>query len=561
MATDDTSKSLFLQAVEQKIEEKEQMAAIISDETIEDWRVINGAYCHKDEIYRSCTALEVDARIPARNWEWAIDENGEVLMRNNKPQREKPSQTLMRRMDLRFSTLAFNPTEGETFSDTMPDGSTRRCYNTWRGVAEPPEPEQIVSPQFWIDLVNHVYPVTGILLIKSLAHLIQKPWESPQIHHILDGGQGAGKDFILDIAQWSISRQKLTADITVTDVTAPFQPWLKSICVNVNEFYVQGKPDKQMMNFFKSITTTPPMTISCNDKMEKAVQVTKVHRVYITTNHGGSFPRERDDRRWVMHTSRVTKESTRAVLDPYCGNDLRGYLKRGGYYAVYKYLSEFDLSNYEPKWYDDEVMAESDQGVLGYEQNIFLVEALNEMARRDNIEHAWWTPEAPNERDYWPDVVCREAFRGLSILSDENYEEDVDSFMSPRGGFASRKWEHYAKDLGYIVVRLPDGSRFSSNYGGKDCAVWARTVWVRLTDETMHMTMGSLRAMARQYVKDLNLKFVRTKHGWHDLSLTEVFAKLVEDVSTPLTQSKVKAALDRMNDTESVSDEESKGGF
>ena len=165
MATDDTSKSLFLQAVEQKTEEKETMASIISAETIEDWRVINGAYCHKDEIYRSCTALEVDARIPARNWEWAIDENGEVLMRNNKPQREKPSQTLMRRTDLRFSTLAFNPTEGETFTDTMPDGSSRRCYNTWRGVAEPPEPEHHVSAQFWIDLVNHVYPVTGILLI------------------------------------------------------------------------------------------------------------------------------------------------------------------------------------------------------------------------------------------------------------------------------------------------------------------------------------------------------------------------------------------------------------
>jgi hypothetical protein len=199
----------------------------------------------------------------------------------------------------------------------------------------------------WVDLVHKVYPTDADHIIKWFAHRRQRPGE--KINHGLVLGsqqQGIGKDTILEGVKRAIGPWNFK-EVLPTEMFEPFNPFVRCVILRVNEAKDMGEVSRfEFYEHTKSYLAAPPDVLPCNEKHIKQHYVLNCMGVVITTNHltdGIYLPAE--DRRHYVAWSDITKESFESNF----WNEMYKWYNDGGDRHVAAYLTELDISSFDPK--------------------------------------------------------------------------------------------------------------------------------------------------------------------------------------------------------------------
>lgn len=402
------------------------------------------------------TEKSVDASIPQTLWRVVVEEPpepepGAPARRGRPPQRRErlvpPSKDILRVENDQF-------VEGSTWWPGMPqivedwfiDGNGfrrsvgRRIYNQY---AEPPElPGGVASEAgLWIEHVKRLWPdpKEHEYFFDYCAHMLQSPEEKCNAAIVLSGTQGIGKDAALypiraAVGQWNVK------SIDPDQLFSAFQPWIQTLMLVINE--VRPTKDEfhasSMYNIMKPLIAAPPETLPMNDKHVKLRYVINVMRVFITTNDWMAMYIPPEDRRmFIMHSNLPQNWHLSRELPNYFV-ELFSWFESGGLANVAAWLRARDLSKFDPKG------------------------QVSKTAGWNAVAGTWEEPEdgvafalsALGE----PDVVFGSE---LASPNFDYYEDVLGMLKSPR------KIGHRMQRSGYVLVKNPDGDRWTFRENGK----------------------------------------------------------------------------------------------
>jgi hypothetical protein len=218
------------------------------------------------------------------------------------------------------------------------------CFNLYR----PPTIQLGDAAQAgpWIDHVRKVFSEHADHIICWLAQRVQQP--DVKINHalVLGGTQGIGKDTLLEpvkraIGQWNFE------EVSPQAMLRRFNAYLKSVILRISEARDLGDVNRyQFYDHLKAYTATPPDVLRVDEKHIREHAVLNCTGIIITTNHkaDGIFLPAEDRRHYVAWS-----DLTQADFSDDYWRGLWGWYEGGGYEHVAAYLSEFDLSAFDPK--------------------------------------------------------------------------------------------------------------------------------------------------------------------------------------------------------------------
>ena len=175
---------------------------------------------------------------------------------------------------------------------------------------------------------------------------MQRP--SEKINHalLLGGEQGIGKDTILEPIKHAVGPWNFH-EITPANLSGNFNGYVKSIVLRINEARDLGEANRfDFYDHTKIYAAAPPDVLRANEKYLREHYVFNVLGLILTTNHktdGIYLPAE--DRRHYVAWSTHTKEE----FSQQYWQELWGWYYTGGFEHVAAYLTELDLSAFDPK--------------------------------------------------------------------------------------------------------------------------------------------------------------------------------------------------------------------
>jgi len=229
-----------------------------------------------------------------------------------------------------------------TKSGAFPKKNT--CFNLCR----PPRIKLSNSrdAQFWLNHVHKVFGDGAEHIVKWLAHRVQRPQDKINHALVLGGNQGIGKDTLLEPVKRAVGPWNF-CEISPTQIMGRFNGFLKSVILRVSEARDLGDVNRfQFYDHMKAYTAAPPDVLRIDEKHLREHSIFNVCGVIITTNHkadGIYLPA--DDRRHFVAWSDVSKDD---FPESYW-NALWSWYANGGECHVAAYLTEFDLSSFNPK--------------------------------------------------------------------------------------------------------------------------------------------------------------------------------------------------------------------
>ena len=198
----------------------------------------------------------------------------------------------------------------------------------------------------WLDHVRRIYPDEADHSIAFLAHRVQRPEEKINHGLVLGGPQGIGKDTLLEPIKRAVGPWNF-AEVSPQQVLGRFNGFLKSVVLRISEAKDMGDVDRfKFYAHMKALMAAPPDVLRVDEKNLREHSVFNVCGVVMTTNHktdGIFLPA--DDRRHFVAWS----EKTKGDFIPAYWDELWKWYEREGYSHVAAYLSEFDLSDFNPK--------------------------------------------------------------------------------------------------------------------------------------------------------------------------------------------------------------------
>lgn len=218
------------------------------------------------------------------------------------------------------------------------------CFNLYRPATI--ERGDAAAAEHWIEHVHYVYPNEAEHIIRWMAHRVQHP--GAKINHalVLGGQQGIGKDTLLEPIKYAVGPWNFQ-EVSPVQLLGRFNGFVKSVILRVSEARDLGDVDRYgFYEHLKVYTASPPDVLRCDEKNLREYSVLNVCGVVITTNHktdGIYLPA--DDRRHFVAWSDLTL----ADFTPAYWNDLYRWYAAGGYGHVAAYLSELDISDFDPK--------------------------------------------------------------------------------------------------------------------------------------------------------------------------------------------------------------------
>src|SRR5262249_45795514 len=175
---------------------------------------------------------------------------------------------------------------------------------------------------------------------------VQRPDEKPNHALVLGGGQGIGKDTILEPLKHAVGRWNFI-EINPGQMLGRFNGFGKAVVLRINEARDLGDSDRfKFYDHSKAYLASPPDVLRVDEKYTREFYVPNKMGVVITTNHktnGLYLPP--DDRRHFVAFSPAKKED----FDNAYWNDIWNWYETGGFDAVAHYLAELDISDFDPK--------------------------------------------------------------------------------------------------------------------------------------------------------------------------------------------------------------------
>ncbi len=198
----------------------------------------------------------------------------------------------------------------------------------------------------WVEHLRHVFPAEHEHIVRWLAHRVQRPGEKINHALMLGGGQGIGKDSILEPVKHAIGAWNF-CEVSPPQLLGRFNGFVKSVILRMSEARDLGDVDRYgLYEHTKTLTAAPPDVLRVDEKNLREYAVMNVCGVIITTNHVDGIYLPPDDRRHFVAWSELAKEQ----FPPTYWRDLyHWYQHEGGIGHVAAYLRELDLTGFDPK--------------------------------------------------------------------------------------------------------------------------------------------------------------------------------------------------------------------
>lgn len=198
----------------------------------------------------------------------------------------------------------------------------------------------------WRAHLERVFGAEAIHIARWLAHRVQRPDEKINHALLLGGGQGIGKDTILEPVKHAIGPWNFT-EVSPLQLLGRFNSFVKSVILRMSEARDLGDIDRYgLYEHTKTLTAAPPDVLRVDEKNIREYAVMNVTGVVITTNHIDGIYLPPDDRRHFVAWSDRTKEG---FPETYWRDLYRWYTKENGIGHVAAFLASLDLSDFDPK--------------------------------------------------------------------------------------------------------------------------------------------------------------------------------------------------------------------
>jgi hypothetical protein len=198
----------------------------------------------------------------------------------------------------------------------------------------------------WLNHVQKVFPDDAEHIVKFLAHRVQRPQEKINHALILGGQQGIGKDTILEPVKHAVGPWNFQ-ETSPQQMLGRFNSFLKSVILRVNEARDLGDVDRfAFYDHMKAYTAAPPDVLRVDEKHLREHSVINCCGVIITTNYkmDGIYLPPDDRRHYVAWSQRTEREFSEDYW-----RRLWKWYEQGGYRIIASYLSNLDLSDFNPK--------------------------------------------------------------------------------------------------------------------------------------------------------------------------------------------------------------------
>jgi hypothetical protein len=219
-----------------------------------------------------------------------------------------------------------------------------RCFNLYR----PPSIGRgdAGDAKVWLNHVRSVFGEAAGHIINWLAHRVQRPQEKVNHALVLGGGQGVGKDTLLEPVKHAVGPWNF-AEVSPKHMLGRFNGFARSVILRISEARDLGDIDRfAFYDHMKTYTAAPPDVLRVDEKNLREYSVLNCCGVIITTNHksdGIYLPP--DDRRHFVAWSDITREDFSA---DYWAR-LWAWYADGGHRNVAAYLREVDIAQFGPK--------------------------------------------------------------------------------------------------------------------------------------------------------------------------------------------------------------------
>jgi hypothetical protein len=176
---------------------------------------------------------------------------------------------------------------------------------------------------------------------------VQRPQEKINHALVFGGAQGIGKDTLLEPAKHAVGPWNVS-EVNPQHMLGRFNGFVKSVILRVNEARDLGETNRfAFYDHMKAYTAAPPDVLRVDEKNQREYSVINCCGVIITSNHkaDGLFLPADDRRHYVAWSDRLKEDFT----DEYWKKLWKYYEAEDGYAHVAAYLSELDISDFNPK--------------------------------------------------------------------------------------------------------------------------------------------------------------------------------------------------------------------
>jgi hypothetical protein len=199
----------------------------------------------------------------------------------------------------------------------------------------------------WLEHLDAIYdPEAAAHILRWLAHRVQRPHEKINHGLVLGGGQGIGKDTLLEAVKQAVGPWNFH-EISPGHLLGQFNSFTKSVILRVNEARDLGHIDR--LTFYdhtKIYTAAPPDVLRVNEKNLREYYVFNCVGFILTTNHktDGIYLPTDDRRHFVAWSPRTKEQFSRTYW-----SKLWDWYSHGGFGHVAAYLAELDLADFDAK--------------------------------------------------------------------------------------------------------------------------------------------------------------------------------------------------------------------
>ena len=201
-----------------------------------------------------------------------------------------------------------------------------------------------VSP--WVEHGMKVYGEEFEHIVLWLAHRVQRPDEKINHALVLGGGQGIGKDTLLEPVKQAVGPWNFI-EVSPRQILGRFNGFVRSVILRVNEARDLG--DKERYAFYdhmKAYTAAPPDVLRVDEKYLREISVPNVCGAIITSNYktDGIYLAADDRRHYVAWSNRTEMDFEEAYW-----REMYRWYNGSGVEHVAAYLATYDLTNFNPK--------------------------------------------------------------------------------------------------------------------------------------------------------------------------------------------------------------------
>lgn len=177
-------------------------------------------------------------------------------------------------------------------------------------------------------------------VLNWMAHLIQKPWEKPEVAIVLKAGQGTGKGSFVNPIGKIIGAHYLYAN-TADQVVGKFNSQLENkILVFADEFFAGHKSATDQL---KTKITEPIGSIE--RKGQDRIAVPCYSRIVMASNHENIIRIEKDERRYLFLAVDESEKQNSAYFDP-----LKDEVNKEDFPSkLLQYLLDRDITSFSPR--------------------------------------------------------------------------------------------------------------------------------------------------------------------------------------------------------------------